>query len=58
MRVNGRMTCSMVKEKRLGQMVRSMRGNISLERNTEWESTHGTMDRAMMASGSRTRSEA
>ncbi len=55
MKGNGRMTFSMGRARKPGQMVRSTKGNTLLERNTELAFILGTMDHATTASGSRTK---
>ena len=47
----GEMICSMVKEKRLGQMVQFMKVNIKWGRNTDMEFITGMMVLGMRVNG-------
>ena len=58
MKASGKMTCSMVTERRVGQMDRFMKESIWQERNMELVFTAGTMARGTTENGKKTKLKA
>ncbi len=50
-KVNGSRICSMGKARNIGQMVQYLWVSIEKERRTDWASTNGLMEHAMMENG-------